>query len=130
MPYKLVFALCAAVLGLFLVFSNIALRRERNELKTALRTTLDRVEELQDEMRRQAEVLAERETKIGKLAADKSRLSKKLKEAAEHEQEVKLWIDAVVPPSVSGMLKDGKPEADCSRAFDEMLRNSSVERQY
>ena len=114
MPYKLVFALCAAILGLFLIFSNIALRRERNELKTALRTTLDRVEELQDAMRKQAEVLAERETKIGKLAADKSRLSKKLKEAAAHEEEVKLWIDAVVPPSVSGMLRGEDAAGDAA----------------
>lgn len=112
MPYKLIFALCAAILGLFLVFTNVSLRRERNELKTALKSTLDRVEELQADMRKQAEVLAERETKIGKLAADKSRLSKKLKEAAEHEQEVRLWIDTVVPPSVSGMLRGEESAGD------------------
>ena len=105
MPYKLVFALCAAVLGLFLVFSNIALRRERNELKTALKSTLDRVEELQADMRKQAEVLAEREGKIDKLAKDKYRLNQRLKEAAAHEEGVKLWIDTVVPHPVDRLLR-------------------------
>lgn len=108
MPYKLIFALCVAVLGLFLVFANISLRRERNELRTALRSTLDRVEELQADIRKQAEVLAERETKINSLANDKARLNRKLKEAAAHDKDTKIWIDTAVPSSVSRLLTSGK----------------------
>lgn len=112
MSRTIVFAALLAFLGLFLVFANISLRRERDELKTALTASQEYVERLKDSIERQAEVLSEREKRIASLSSERHRLSKRLKEAAEHEESVKLWIDTVVPAPVSGMLKDGTDHTD------------------
>lgn len=112
MSRTIIFAALLAVCFVFSVWLNIQQHQDKKELETALNATRERIEELKADMRKQADVLAEREQKINILANDKYRLSKRLREAAEHEQEVKLWIDTVVPAPVSGMLKDGTNHAD------------------
>lgn len=105
MSRTIIFAALLAILGLFLVFANISLRRERNELQTALNASQEYVERLKDSIERQAEVLSEREKRIASLSSERQRLSKRLKEAADHEESVKLWIDTRIPDAVSGMLR-------------------------
>ena len=108
----MIFSSVLVILAVFSVYLNISLRRERNELREALSASLERVEQLRHDIEKQAEILNERDNKISALARDKYVLSKKLKEAAEHEQEVKLWIDTTVPSSVSQLLKGGQSDVD------------------
>lgn len=112
MSRTIIFAALLAILGIFLVFANISLRRERNELKTALDASLEYVERLKDSIERQAEALSEREKKIASLSSERQRLSKRLKEAAEHEESVKLWIDTRIPDAISGMLRGESGNTD------------------
>ena len=106
MTKTIIFAALLALCFAFSLWLNVSLSRDKKELETALSVSQERVEQLKADIQRQSEVLFEREKKISSLANEKYKLSKKLKEAAEHEQEVKLWIDTRVPDSVSGMLKD------------------------
>ena len=116
--YVLILSALLAILAVFLLFMTISLRNERNELKTALKAASERIEELREDIAKQANVLAERETKINSLTADRNRMNRKLKEAAEHEESVKLWIDTAVPASVSRLLKDGTSNSDPAATAD------------
>ena len=116
--YLMISSAMLAILAVFLLFLTISLRNERNELKTALNVASERIEELRNDITKQANVLAERETKINSLTADRNRLNRKLKEAGEREQEVKLWIDTRVPDAVSGLLKDGTSSIDPAATVD------------
>lgn len=110
--FTVIFSSVLVILAVFSVYLNISLRRERNELKLALEASISRIEELRHDIEKQAEVLNERDNRISALARDKYVLNKKIKEAAEHEQEVKLWIDTTVPDSVSQLLREGKSDVD------------------
>ena len=112
LTYKVIIGAAAVFAFAFSVWLNVALHRERKELEIALEASQARVEQLRADMQRQAEALFEREKKITSLANDKYRLSKQLKEAADREQEVKLWIDTRVPDAVSGMLRCGASNSD------------------
>ena len=118
LAYKVVFCAVVAAIFVFSVWLNFALHQERKELETALEAAQDYCDALKADISKQADVLAEREIKINSLTADRNRLNRKLREAAEHEQEVKLWIDTAVPDSVSRLLKDGASSADTSATAD------------
>lgn len=112
MSKTIIFAALLAICFVFSVWLNIQQHQDKKELETALNATKERIEELKADMQKQADVLAEREQKINTLASDKYRLSKKLKEAAEHEESVKLWIDTRIPDAVSGMLRTESGNTD------------------
>ena len=121
----------ALVVTLFSLSSVYYQMRLNRNLRDQLDDANDTIIMLREDMAKQAEVLTERDKRIDKLANDKYRLSRQLQEAITREQEVRDWASTLVPPAVDSLLKgDGKPEVDCSKSFDEMLRNSPVERKY
>lgn len=81
------------------------LSQRNNELTEALSVANGTITQLQSDIERQAGALAERDTKIAKLNADKSRLNRQLREAATHDTEVKAWADTAVPYAVDRLLR-------------------------
>lgn len=121
MTYKLIFPalLCA---GLILsVFLNWTLWQDKKSLTKALDEASEYSNELKRDIEVQAHALADRETKINQLSRERNRLSKQLKEAMNHDEQVKVWANEYVPSSVSSLLKQSdKPAADTGNATPSM----------
>lgn len=104
---KLVLAVCAVAGLIFSVRLNLVLHNEKESLKTALGESINREAQLQESIRRQAEVLSARDEAITKLNADKTYLNRKLREAAANDAAVKSWSDTPIPVAVDRLLREG-----------------------
>lgn len=112
LTFKVVFGAATILIFVLSVWLNISLYQERKELETALEASQSYAEELKADIRKQADVLFEREQRIDKLANDKARLNRQLKEMAKNDEEVKLWIDTRIPDAVIGMLRTESGNTD------------------
>ena len=111
---KIIFALLIASVFISSLVLNVYLWSEKKALTTALENAEDFIDNLKHDIEIQGEILSQREKRIDQLSKDKNVLNKKLKEAMNHDEQVKAWANEYVPSSINELLKQGTVSKDNS----------------
>lgn len=115
-PWKWVgivgFVLALAFLILWLLWSKAELKAENAQLaadNSTLQTSNDSLSQAKDDLLKEKaaleDALAERDTTITTINADREAMRRRWQEAIRNEQEVRDWADTPLPDAVRGMLQ-------------------------